>query len=123
VTRLRLSDAPDPAQADEQRPPEQFTAELYLARLSGPTLFYAKECEQNETWSRCLRYVSLAAALSATVIGAASRSFGRPRLAPWIGVVTTLGAICREWAAGAAELLRCELLDIIRRIVLPDFIR
>jgi hypothetical protein len=86
-------------------------------------LFYARDCEQNETWSRCLRYVSLAAALSATVIGAASRSFGRPRLAPWIGVVTTLGAIWREWAAGAAELLRCELLDIIRRIVLPDFIR
>ena len=85
-------------------------------------LFYARECEQNETWSRCLRYVSLAAALSATVIGAASSSFGRPRLAPWIGVVTTLGAICREWAAGAAELPRCELLDIIRRIVPPDYI-
>jgi Protein of unknown function (DUF4231) len=31
VTRLGLSDAPDPAQADERRPPEQFTAEWYLA--------------------------------------------------------------------------------------------
>ena len=31
VTRLGISDAPDPAQADERRLPEQFTAEWHVA--------------------------------------------------------------------------------------------
>ncbi|MBV8524818.1 MAG: DUF4231 domain-containing protein, partial [Acetobacteraceae bacterium] len=94
ATRTGLTPSSDPAKVDARRPSEPVAPEWYLEhRVREQKTHYAIEQTENETRARWLRQASLAAAVLAAVLGAASSTFGVSSLAPWIGVLTTLGTM------------------------------
>jgi hypothetical protein len=89
-----LTPLPDPVLGtlDDRRPPRPLTSDWYREhRLQEQLGFYARGQARNETLVARLRAWGLAAAIGASVLGVAGSFFGSSRLAPWIGVVTTLG--------------------------------
>jgi hypothetical protein len=94
ATRAGLTPLADPTTADTRRPSDPLDAEWYLKqRLHEQKAYYADRQAENEIWARRLREAALAAAVLAAVLGAASGTLDLPWLAPWIGVLTTLGAM------------------------------
>jgi SMODS and SLOG-associating 2TM effector domain 1/Protein of unknown function (DUF4231) len=89
-----LTQVPDPAQNDPRRPFQPMDADWYLEhRLREQRTYYAHRQQTHETAITQLRYASLAAAVLAAVVGAASGVFDLPSLAVWIGALTTVGGM------------------------------
>jgi SMODS and SLOG-associating 2TM effector domain 1/Protein of unknown function (DUF4231) len=84
----------DPAKDDARRPNEDMTLDWYLKnRLAEQQIYYARTQVNSEKSAARLRALSLALALAAALLGAASATFGLVGLSPWIGVAGTLGGI------------------------------
>jgi hypothetical protein len=88
-----LSD-PVGATGDPRRPNVPVDSSWYLQRrLRDQKTFYANRQIENEHWVARLRAASLGAAVLAALLGVASATLDLPSVAPWIGVMTTLGAM------------------------------
>jgi hypothetical protein len=137
ATSTGLVPLEDPDAADSRRPPDPLVdATWYVEhRLREQKLYYAGWQRSNEAMVRRLRDGSLAAAVVAAVLGAASAVFDLPFLASWIGVLTTLGVmivsyglmerrqyLAASYGAMAAALGRIEERFAARRLDLSELV-
>ncbi|HKD70025.1 MAG TPA: DUF4231 domain-containing protein [Candidatus Binataceae bacterium] len=90
-----LTPLSDPAQGKDNRcPPSPMSRDWYVAnRLRQQQDFYEQAARTHEAATTRLRLFGLFAAILAAALGAAGTVFAAPWFSPWIGVVTTLGAL------------------------------
>jgi hypothetical protein len=91
-----LTPLADPAGAqDDRRPQRPVAIDWYIEhRLREQRdRFYARGQRRHERAVAQLRALSLGLAILAVVLGAAGTNFGLSSLGPWIGVITTMGAL------------------------------
>ena len=90
----------DPAPAEDARvPPVPMTAEWYKAyRVENQIRYYGYVRARNTSTARRLRLISLFAFLAAVAFGSVA-SISQLSLAPWIGVMTTIGALVLVYSA------------------------
>jgi hypothetical protein len=94
ATQAGLTPINDPAPVDLRRPSDPLEPRWYLEhRLCEQRNYYASRQAKNEASVQRLRQAGLATAILAAVFGAASGTLSVPGLTPWIGVLTTLGAM------------------------------
>ncbi len=124
ATREGLTSLPDPDQRpDTRQPPVAIDANWYLAnRLREQRdRFYLPGQERHERAARNLRATSLCLSIAAALTGAAAGALNAVWLAPWIGVISSIGALlvayglldrrqflAATYAAMAASLSRIE---------------
>jgi len=104
ATKAGLTALPDPAGAvgDTRRPPEPMDAAWYLAnRVGEQAQYYAKRQRDKERESGRIRLLTLTLSLLAAALGAIGSTYQVGAFAPWIAVMTTIGAMVL--ANGALE--------------------
>lgn len=95
-----LTPLPNDDSRDPRRPPDPMQAEWYLnERLRDQLAFYGGRQKKYESEVSRLRVLSLLAAVLGAVLGLAGTIAATNLLAPWIGVVTTLGAAIGTYGA------------------------
>ena len=89
-----LAPAAAAVEADARCPPEALTPEWYVQnRLDEQTEFYRKAQQRHETAATRLSLANLVLAVIAAVLGVLGAVGGFSWLGPWVGVVTTIGAM------------------------------
>jgi hypothetical protein len=89
-----LAPAAVAAAADARCPPEALTPEWYVQnRLDEQTEFYRRAQQRHETAAARLGLANLVMAVIAAVLGVLGAVGGFSWLGPWVGVVTTIGAM------------------------------
>ncbi len=90
-----LTPLSDPVQGKDNRcPPIPMPGDWYVAnRLREQQGFYERGAQTQEAAVARLRVLGLLAAIVAAGLGTAGTVFGVPWFSPWIGVVTTIGAV------------------------------